>query len=49
MVISMKMAVFWVVVPCRLVKFTSVSEVCIAFITLYQSTWHCTPEDSHQQ
>jgi hypothetical protein len=28
----MKMAVFWVVVPCSLVKFTNVSEVLVASI-----------------
>jgi hypothetical protein len=28
----MKMAVFWVVAPCTLVKFTDVSEACTASI-----------------
>jgi hypothetical protein len=30
--VSIKMAVFWVVVPCKLVKFTNVSEVRAASI-----------------
>jgi hypothetical protein len=28
----MKMAVFWVVAPCILVKFTDISEVCTASV-----------------
>jgi hypothetical protein len=31
---TLKMAVFWVVVPCRLDKFTRVSEVCTASIIM---------------
>jgi hypothetical protein len=34
MVVSMKMAVFWVVAPCSLVKVRDISEVLAASIAL---------------
>jgi hypothetical protein len=32
MAVNMKMAVFWVVAPCSLVKFTIVSEILVALM-----------------
>jgi uncharacterized ion transporter superfamily protein YfcC len=34
----MKMAIFWVVAPCSLVK---------VYLYFYQTTWRYNPEDSH--
>jgi hypothetical protein len=39
MAVSMKMAVFWVVMPCSLVK--------VGLVNFYQATWRYNPEDSH--
>jgi hypothetical protein len=48
MVVSMKMAVFWVVVPCShiamMMEAAGTSETLVNF---YQTTWHYNPEDSH--
>jgi hypothetical protein len=55
MAASMKLTVFWAVVPCSLV---SIIRVIIALmmeavstsetlVNLYQTTWHNIPEDSH--
>jgi hypothetical protein len=49
----MKMAVFWVVAPCGMVKFTDVSEVLAAsimkatVINFYQTTRRNNPEERH--
>jgi hypothetical protein len=48
---SMKMAVFWVVVPpssgliALMMEAARTSEMSVNF---YQTTWHNNPEDSHQ-
>jgi hypothetical protein len=52
MAVSVKIAVFWVVVLYRLVKFTSkLTPVymvpCSLAVNLYQSTQCYNPEDSH--
>jgi hypothetical protein len=53
MAASIKMAVFWDVVPCSLVEVitlmieaASTSEMSVNF---YQTTWRKNPEDSHLQ
>jgi hypothetical protein len=48
----MKMAAFWIVAPCSLIKFTSVSQVFAASVirvvfTLLETTWRYNPEDNH--
>jgi hypothetical protein len=46
--VRMKMAVFWVVAPCRVI--TLMMEAARASETLvnfYQTTWCYNPEDSH--
>jgi hypothetical protein len=55
--VSTKMAVFWVVAPCSLVKFTNVSEVNAlmmegartseTLVNFYQTTRRYNPEHSH--
>jgi competence protein ComGF len=58
--VSLKMAVFWVVAPCSLVKFTDVSEVLTVFIiramsialmvvNFYQTARRNNPEYRHLQ
>jgi hypothetical protein len=42
MVVSMKMAIFWVVAP--MMEAASTSETLVNF---YQTTWCNNPEDSH--
>jgi hypothetical protein len=59
-VVSMKMAVFWVVASCTLVKVYQRFRGLIALmmeavrasetsVTSYQSTWRYNPEDRHLQ
>jgi hypothetical protein len=47
----MKMAVFWVVVPCSLVEvyrgFTEAARTSETSINFYQTVQHNHPEDSH--
>jgi hypothetical protein len=48
MAVTMKMAVFWVVVPCGLIALMMEAvQTSETLINSYQSAWHYNPEDSH--
>jgi hypothetical protein len=44
-VTSMKMAVFWDVVP--ITPMTEAVSTSETLVNIYQTTWHNIPEDSH--
>jgi hypothetical protein len=50
MMVSMKMAVFWVVVPCRTISLmTEAASTSETSVNFYQTTRRYNPEDSHLQ
>jgi hypothetical protein len=46
---SMKMAVFWVVVPCSHSFFMAAANASETSVNFYQTSWRNNTEDSHLQ